>query len=101
MALKSVVALLLVMVLLGMFGLWALVPPLLVMAIFLSLYMLVVSLLVRATFLTFMPIFPLYIMPYSLLDPRLLGVPYPGSQQQEEDFKPFVFKDHTQKAEQA
>jgi hypothetical protein len=83
--LKSGAALLLVILVLGMFGLWPIVPALLVMAIFLSLSVLMYVTMRRFTFI---PIYPIYGMRDSLLDSY-------SSHIQEEDFTPFVFKDQT------
>jgi hypothetical protein len=83
--LKSGAALLLVILVLGMFGLWPLVPALLVMAIFSSLYVLVFLTMRRFTYL---PMYPIYGIRDSLFDSS-------ASHTQEEDFTPFVFKDQT------
>jgi hypothetical protein len=83
--LKSGAALLLVILLLGMLGLWSLIPALLVMAVFLSLS--VLMFLTMHDF-TLVSIYPIYSMRVSLLDSY-------SSHTQEEDFTPFVFKDQT------
>ena len=95
---KSGAALLLVILLLGMLGLWPLVPALLVMAIFFSLSVLVFLTMRRFTIL---PIYPIYGMRDSLVDPHSLRMQHEWIERQEEEFTPFVFKDQTRDTEHA
>ena len=100
-AFKVGVALLLVMLVLGVLGQWALVITLVGMAIFLSISVLVFSTMIQVnrdsgsddnhlpfTFL------PMYRMLYSVVDPRPSRSEQERSERQQEDLKPFVFKEN-------
>ena len=83
--------------LIGMFRLWVFVPALLVLAMFVSLFVLVVLLVARSNLFLFVPICRMY----GQLDPERARMQHEERQRQEEDFKPFVFKDQMQQKEQA
>ncbi len=100
-ALAAGMALLLVMLVLGVLGQWYLVFILVGMPIFLSISVLVFSTMLHVnrdsgsddnhlpfTFL------PMYRMLYSVVDPRPSRSEQERIERQQEDFKPFVFKEH-------
>jgi hypothetical protein len=95
-ALKAGAALLLLLLLIGMFGLWADVSALLVMSLFVSLFVLVVLLMVRSNLFPFMPLCGMYGLLYSQIDPERARMQHEWIQRQDEDFKPFVFKDQVE-----
>jgi hypothetical protein len=98
-ALKVGAALLLVLLLIGMFGLWADVSALLVLALFVSLLVLVVWLMVRSNLFPFVPLCGMSGLLYSQIDPERARMQHEWIQRQDEDLKPFVFKDQVQQRE--
>jgi predicted membrane protein len=100
-ALKVGAALLLAILLIGMFRLWVFVPALFVLTLFVSLFVLVVLLVARSNLFPFVPMCSMYGLLYDQLDPERVRMQYEETQLQEEDFKPFVFKDQVQQREQA
>lgn len=94
MALIIGIAEFLVITLLGLFGLWSLVVEVFAIAIVLSL-MVLLALEIRRTFLPMYPdtpvIYSYLFFPYTLLS---LREQKRVERVQEEDFKPFVFKEH-------
>ena len=100
-AFQAGVALLLVMLVLGALGQWDLAITLVAMVILLSLIVRVSSTMLQVnrdsgsddnhlpfTFL------PMYRMLYSVVDPRPSRSEQERIERQQEDFKPFVFKEH-------
>jgi hypothetical protein len=84
-----------------MFRLWIFVPALLVLAMFVSLFVLVVSLAARSNVFPFVPMCRMYGLLYGQFDSEHARMQHEEMQRQEEDFKPFVFKDQVQQREQA